>query len=164
MTDVLIHSQPSKVSWWARLKRNPKRLMLYISLLLFLLSLTQPAFYIDKKEYDAWASSIGLVVFGWAGALAGGAGLAWLANPFIFVSWILFKKKIILAALFSIIASGFAISFLFFDKVLTDEGGGFSNITAYKAGYWLWLLSIVVFACAAVIFCFYKKEISKRKT
>ncbi|MDJ0365268.1 hypothetical protein QMK33_08890 [Hymenobacter sp. H14-R3] len=55
---------------------------------LFVSSLFQQAFYIDRIDYDAWADSKMLVFFGWSAILEGNAiaTLIWLANPLFFIA------------------------------------------------------------------------------
>lgn len=125
--------------------------VLSLSILLFLISLTQPAYYIDGQEYDAWANSFGLLMIGWFGALCGGAGLAWFANPLILLAWILYFKKNLLSVWMAALASGFSASFLCFSKVISSEAPTYSTITERKAGYWLWLTSILIFALLATV-------------
>ena len=119
---------------------------------MFIISLTQPAFYIDRTDYDAWSNSFILLIMGWLGAMVtGGGALAWFANPFILASWIVSSKYSKLSVLFGIVATLFALSFLFTDEVITSEAGTYSKITEYKAGYWLWFCSIVVFTTGMLI-------------
>jgi hypothetical protein len=142
--------------------RNLKIGVLVISCVLFIVSLTQPAFYTSAQEPDGWANSLGLVVFGWSGALGGDAGLAWFANPLIFLSWIFLFGKTKRSVTTSFFAVLFAGSFLLFKDVLTGEDGTYSIITQRKAGYWLWFLSIVVFALGSTFI--YLKEKSLKNT
>jgi len=132
--------------------------ILVFSIMLFLSSLTKPAFYIEREDYDAWSNSLILLGFGWSGALAGGAAIAWFANPLIFLSWVVLFKNIKMSVIASIIATALAISFLFFDKVITSEEPSYSKITAYKAGYWLWLSSIMLFTITTAIISFFDKN------
>ncbi|MEN7549933.1 hypothetical protein AAG747_18555 [Rapidithrix thailandica] len=125
--------------------------VLVASLILFLASLTQPAFYIDREDKGAWSNSIGLVLTGWMGALmGGGSALAWFANPLIFLAWIFTFKYEIVPVILSVIASALALSFLLFDKVISSEAPVYSKITHYKAGYWFWVLSILVYTIGMV--------------
>jgi hypothetical protein len=123
-----------------------RKTALIISIVLFLLSLTQPAYYIGRSDYDGWSNSLELLVFGWSGVLYGGAAIAWLANPLIFLSWIVSFKKPQIALISSLFASFFSASFLFFTKVISSEKPDYCIITDRKAGYWLWLASILFFS------------------
>lgn len=138
-----------------------KIVALILSILLFIISLTQPAFYIDRSDPDGWANSIGLLLIGWTGTLAGGAGLAWLANPLLLFSWIFFFKKPKVSLRLSVIATFFAASFLMFHKILTDEAGNYSTITVRKAGYWFWLSSTSLFSlCSILLYYRYKDTVN----
>lgn len=66
-----------------------KLALVILSFLLFSISLTQPAFYIDRPgNPEAWAESWALVLIGWISLLFGGPVnfLIWLANPLYFLS------------------------------------------------------------------------------
>jgi len=68
----------------------------------------------------------------------------WLANPFLFLSWISFEKYKKASLLLSILATITGLSFLSFDQIMTTEAGHYSNIIEYKLGYWLWISSMVI--------------------
>jgi hypothetical protein len=90
---------------------------------------------------------------------AGGLGYAaWLANPGIAITWILYLRDKQLAALISaIISVGLTLSFLW-----VQEGPfGFKQLDAvpiisYGIGYWLWVASAAILAAgmSADIFLF----------
>jgi hypothetical protein len=136
-----------------------KKIILIISILIFIVSLTQPSYYIDRKDYDAWSNSFLLLIFGWIGAMGGGSGLIWLANPFILISWILSTKNIKTSIIFSIIASILSLSFLLFEMVISSEAPTYSIITEYKLGYWLWTTSMCFFTIGMIFI--YAKNKSK---
>lgn len=142
--------------------KNPKTIALIISIVLFAVSLTQPAYYIDATEHDAWANSFYLLIFGWSGVFAGGAAFAWLANPFILLSWFFLYRRIKAALVLSAIATAFAASFLCFHVIISSEAPTYSVITSRKAGYWLWLLSISWFFISTTII-YYREKISGEK-
>lgn len=125
--------------------------LLLLSMVLFITSLTQEAYYIDRENYDAWADSFGLFWMGWLGVFAGGAGFSWLANPLLITSWIVSfsnaHKKAAIFSFLAVIASG---SFLFFDTIVSSEAPTFSIITERKAGYWLWLSSCIMMAAYSI--------------
>ena len=124
-----------------------KKAYVLLSAMLYLASLTQDAFFINRVDYDAWASSAWLVAVGWAGALlGGGAALVWFANPLLFLSWGLSFFSLKLARWASVYTALLAASFLLFDEIITSEAPTYSTITHYRAGYWLWLASCVVYA------------------
>ena len=121
-----------------------RKYSLIISIILYCLSLTQDAFYIDKNDHDAW-SSLPALILGWLGILFGsGAAFTWLANPVLFLSWFFLFNNIKSALLTSILASIIAASFLLFHEIISDEAGNYSKITHYGAGYWLWLISCLI--------------------
>ena len=97
---------------------------------LFILSLTQPAFYIDRIDYAAWSNSFTLVAMGWLGALmGGGAALAWFANPLLMLSWVLLSNYSKASVYTSSIASVSAISFFTSERVISSEAPTYSIIT-----------------------------------
>jgi hypothetical protein len=131
-----------------------RKIVLTASILLFLTSLTQPAYYIDRSDYDAWSNSLLLVLFGWLGTIMSGfsaSSLAWLANPLLFISWIVFKNKPKRSIYLSFTATALAISFRFSKMVVSSESPSFSEITSYQAGYWLWVLSMAVFFIGSLL-------------
>lgn len=131
--------------------------VLLLSILLYVLSLTQPGF---SDGGGAEGNSFMLPIVGWLGLLAGSAAcIAWLANPLLLISWITLKKHPKTAMLFSLMATLFALSFLFFDTVKTDEGGADHLIEAYYLGYWLWLASCV--CCFGGMLVIYLRNNSK---
>mgnify|MGYP001599587821 CR=1 FL=1 len=82
-----------------------------------------------------------VAISGWAGLLYGGAVLTWLANPLLFTSWLLTRKKIRLSILLSLISSSISLSFLFFETIRGSEIEKYTKIISYELGYWLWLAS-----------------------
>jgi len=139
-----------------------KIVVLVIAILLFVISLTQPAYYINRKDYDGWANSFDLLIFGWSGVLYGGAASAWLANPLIILSWLFFFKERGGSVVTSVLALFFSASFLFFDTVISSEKPDYSIITARKAGYWIWLASIAFFFISATITYYVEKNNNKK--
>ena len=122
--------------------RNADKAFIALSVLLYLASLTQDAYYIDGSNATAWASSWWLVVIGWLGMfIGGGAALAWLANPLLILSWSVLMLSRKIAALTSVVATMSAASFLLFDSVISSEAPTYSKIIYRGPGYWLWLSS-----------------------
>jgi hypothetical protein len=142
--------------------RRLKIIVLSIGILTFVMSLTQPAFYTSATNPAGWANSLGLLVFGWSGTMCGGAGIAWLANPLIFTSWFYLSRKIKVSVITGILAAVFAVSFLLFKNIITDEAGNYSIITDRKAGYWLWLTSIVIFTIGTAVIYYLEKRSAKK--
>ncbi|MDR1959786.1 MAG: hypothetical protein LBQ54_12210 [Planctomycetaceae bacterium] len=110
------------------------------SIILFLLSLIQPAFIVKS---GGMPFGFFLLLFGWLGALMGGVGISWLANPLILVSWVTAGVPR-LSFVLSLLAVLFAASFLMFDEIIINEGGGMGKIIGYYSGYWFWLFSMLV--------------------
>ena len=126
-----------------------KKIFVIISIFIFLISLTQKAFYVDN-EFENSISSIFCLLMGWLGMAGFGAScFVWLANPLLFISWGLILKNKKIALRFSLAACIFSISFLLFKRVLIDEAGSYSKIISYGSGYWLWISSMLIpfFGC-----------------
>lgn len=114
-----------------------KKYIRVTSIVLFAASLTQKCYCTTSNCGD----SLPVLLIGWLGMFSGGATLTWLANPFLFISWILVPKNLKSAMIFSTLAGLFSMGFLMFDAVVDSEAGHVNQIIAYKAGYWLWLSS-----------------------
>lgn len=122
-----------------------KRVFAAIAICLFLASFTQPAFYIDMPEKDAWSNPFGLFFLGWVSLFAGDLTfLIWLANPLFIIAMILFLRNKKKAPLFGLLAVLCAADFLLMHTIVVSEQPAYARITVYKAGYWLWLGSMVV--------------------
>jgi len=129
--------------------------ILTISIILFLISLSQEA-YCTTRNCDAYGLSC--LLMGFIGFFLGGACLTWLANPFLIISWIiLYTKHYKVSLVLSSIAIIIAMSFLFFKEIIVDEAGHYKEITKYGLGYWLWLLSMII-VFLGNIFLLNKKE------
>jgi hypothetical protein len=116
-----------------------------VSVLLFVTSLTQDGFYIDRPNNPrAWAPCIGLLLVGWIAVFNG--VLAWLANPVLAATWFLmsFRSTRGIALGCAVVALGLSLSFLLHREIMTSEAGHYSKITGYGLGYWLWIASIIV--------------------
>lgn len=90
-------------------------------------------------------------LLGWFAMFSGGAGISWIANPLLFISWFTLKKNIQTAVLLSAIATLSSLSFLLFDRIGTSESGHSQQILVYKAGYWIWLSSCATTLVGSVI-------------
>lgn len=124
-----------------------------ISIGVFLFSLTQQSFCTDNfcgtSIMDLFSGAIGIFL--------GGAALTWLANPLILMSWITYKKNPKLSLKCGALAFLISVSFLFFNKIVSDEAGNCRKIISYQLGYWLWVLSaLVMFAGISLSFLFNK--------
>lgn len=111
-----------------------------LSFSLFFASLTQNAFFVGENEESV--GSFGLIAFllGWLNLF--GAGISWLANPLLSLSWAtLMFGNLKKALIFSALALLFSLSFMLFGDIIANEGGGHKPITDYDIGYYLWLSS-----------------------
>ena len=79
-----------------------------------------------------------------------GAMFVWLANPIWLVAVMFFiinkKASLILSATSLLIM----LSFLACSRILSDEAGNYTAITAMGPGYWLWVLSAAVLVIASI--------------
>jgi len=117
--------------------------LLRISVFVFVISLTQDAYFIEGRNPKAWSFSLGLLVFGWLGILYG--YYAWLANPLLLISWLaLSKSYFIVGCIASVGALFFALSFLSYKSIVTSELPEFSRITGYGPAYYLWSASALI--------------------
>ncbi|MDQ1804899.1 hypothetical protein ACNFU2_16010 [Chryseobacterium sp. PTM-20240506] len=106
-----------------------------ISLVIFLISLTQVAVYTQGRETDA----SNCFLLGW---LELENNIAWLANPLLFISWLaLLLKQVKVSVISSLIA--FCLSLFYFSSktIIIDEAGNESAIISFGAGYYLWVTS-----------------------
>jgi len=128
------------------------RIYVATAICLFLVSFTLPAFYVDGPEKDAWSSPVALFSLGWLGlALGYFSCVSWLANPLFIWAVLLFLRNKKIAVLPAILAIVCAISFLFARTIPLGESGNEAKIEEYKAGYWLWLASIILLAAGILI-------------
>jgi hypothetical protein len=131
------------------MNRLYSRLLLAGSVILFVASLTQFAFYVDTP--DAWGDrAFFLLLIGWLGIFSG--ELSWFANPLLAASWVAaFVGEKSVAIVSAIAALILATTFLLRDTLIASEAPTYAKITGYGLGYWLWLLSIglsMLSACA----------------
>jgi hypothetical protein len=130
-----------------------------ISILIFLASLTQTAYCIDR-EADDCVSALMALLLGWL--MPFGGGIAWFANPLLVVAWISIFKNVKRALVLSFVSLLFALYFLFSHTIVSDEAGHKYNIISRNAGYWLWVLSIASFGvCTGGVFLFGGRARSK---
>ncbi len=119
------------------------------SVLLFLGSLTQDAYYLAGDNPEAWSASWGLLLIGWMGVFFG--VFAWLANPLLVLSWLLcLRGKQGAALIVSIAAVLFALSFLLHSTIIASEAPTYRAVTGYGVGYWLWLASMLIMAAGTL--------------
>jgi len=118
-------------------KRNT---IVWISIGFFVFSLTQKCYYTTNNCSD----SIMVFLLGWFAVFSGGAGIAWLANPFLILSWMATKRNSKHALWFCLLALCFSLSFLLFDTITDSESGHQNQIINYKMGYWFWVASAAI--------------------
>jgi hypothetical protein len=128
-----------------------QKIFALISILLFLLSLTQVCFYQrgllkDQADYKGWL----LLLMGWTGLFSG--FWCWLGNPLWINGLILFLSKKYRRGVWS---TGLAIllmlSFTLYRQIPADESGSnYNAITSYGLGYWLWVASGLVLLVANI--------------
>lgn len=128
-----------------------RTVLVAVSGIVFLASLTQDGFYIDRADADAWANCFGLLLVGWLGMFDG--VFAWLANPMLVLAWaaIWFPRLRFASLIGALIALLFALSFLLHHDIMANEAGGRAAITGYGWGYWLWIGSMLVMACGGAV-------------
>jgi hypothetical protein len=117
------------------------KLVLTLSVVAFVAALFQKAFYVGNDP-SGWSGTAALIsgAFGVIGGYP-----AWLANPFLFASWILsLLQKPGWTTICATIAALFALSFLYHKVIIVDEGGTLAKISGYGLGYGLWLSSTVL--------------------
>ena len=112
-----------------------------LSILSFVLAMTQPAFY-ENAVYDKAPNSALLLSIGWMGILVG--YMEWVANPLIFVSWALARQgRFIPGMICALLAVAFIVGFMHRTEMVwpSDAGDRHATIQRYGLGYWGWLTS-----------------------
>ncbi len=126
------------------MNNKEKNILRYISIGLYLISLTQKS-YCTQADCSTWGSGFYALIIGWLGLFVGGAYICWFANPLLIISWIFFKRKNNLSIILSGLSTALCFAFLFFDKIMVDEAGHYGQIIGYRIGYWLWTMSSTIF-------------------
>lgn len=112
------------------------QIVLIVSLLLFIISLTQPAVYTQGNEMHALVCFI----LGWAELF--GDGIAWLANPLFFIAvFFLLIKQVKISTVLSFLAVCMSLYYLSAETITVNEAGHRSPIVSYGPGYYLWMIS-----------------------
>jgi len=120
----------------------------WLSMAIFAVCLTQDGYYIAGDDARAWSPAIGLFFLGWMGMAD--HGIAWIANPLMVLAWYFASNsKAGRAFVCSALALPIMTSFLLVKNILSDEGGGMSQVTGYGLGFWLWMVSAAVMAMGA---------------
>lgn len=130
-----------------------QKAVILLSCSLYAFSLFQPAFYIDRVDYDGWADSKLLALFGWSSILGGNAigTFIWLANPLFFSAIIYLLKRKSAGLYLSLMASLLALSFSLLDSIVSSEAGQISKITSLENGYYLWVSSMITLAVGTML-------------
>lgn len=126
--------------------------LLILSVLLYLVSLSQDAFYIDRPDdHAAWSPGLVLLLTGWLAVFDG--QIAWLANPCLLFAWVFVMIRPLrwTALVCALASTAFALSFLLYRDILANEAGHRADITGYAIGYGLWVASCVVMVVAGII-------------
>jgi hypothetical protein len=132
----------------SRKHQNLNSFFLILSIILFLFSLAMPGFNFYKED-EFFRLSGGndlhpgllLLIFGWYGLF--GASAAWLANPLGLIAIIAFRRKNYGKSFsFSAVAFFLALSSIFLEEILIDEGGGVISIYSMGIGFYFWISSI----------------------
>ena len=143
---------------------------------LFLLALTQPCYCTNDC-----VNSVFVWLLGWLGLMVElgamadgmadffnhnapflspsfGASITWLANPLLGLGWVLLEKRPQGTMGASLLAAVLSLSFLLFDRVMGDEAGNYYQITAYRAGYWLWTSSCLTLLAGSALLTYTRRR------
>jgi hypothetical protein len=127
------------------LKLNNKVALL--SLLIFILSLFFNAFKVKDLGEIRDYKSIEVFLSGPISFLGGGIFefLIWTANIWFFTSILCIYRKYYLSAILTgFIGLCISGSFLFWKEILAAENGRMGEIYSFEAGYFLWIISILL--------------------
>lgn len=137
-----------------------KKYTLLISLLVFIISLTQTA--ITYHDYDGQKTHDGGSLFLVGGIVILGGGLkewfVWLANPLYLIALILFFRSKRLSRIFSTVSFLLALYFITFKEILAAEDGRMAQIQSLNTGYWLWVASMAILTIEAFYYFMQKSK------
>ena len=124
-------------------KTNRRNIAIAVwSLAFYLFSLPFPAFYVESGPQPSYFA----LLFGMLSFMCGGQMemVIWFANPLYITALFLlfFRKKA--AVWLSSIAALLAFCFLLLGEIHISESGTPKAITADGAGYYFWLLSMLI--------------------
>jgi len=124
--------------------KSPTHIAIWISVLIFLISLTQVCMVYQYFGIVNYPSYLAFLV-GWTHFGVGGfwEGCIWLANPLYFIGLFLLYKKNDRAFLPFICSSILVLTFLSFETLTMTRSGRIAPIIELKSGYFLWLTSIL---------------------
>jgi len=125
-----------------------KKIVTLFSIGLFIVSLPQDCFCTSSNCVNSFMA----LISGWMGVIGGDiAGIAWFANIFLLLSWIFTLNNVRYAIWTSLLSTLFCLTFLLGKKVIINEAGQSGAITAYKAGFVLWVISSIVMSFGNMI-------------
>lgn len=128
------------------------QIVLIISVVIFIVSLTQNAVYTKNSEMHAFVCFI----LGWADLEV---GKSWLANPLLAISWFfMLIKQIRISIVFSFIACCLALFYLSADTIVVNEAGTKSAIISLGLGYYLWVMSCLSMLIGSIIVLVYPQK------
>lgn len=133
------------------MRHSASRLLLAVSLLLFLACLPLSSFCVAQpgcREWPSWS----LLVFGWVTMFGGWPYVTWLANPLLLLTWVsLALSTRLLSLMFSAAALALGASFALTKQIVTNEGGVPGSIASFEWGYKLWVASMVASVMSALL-------------
>ncbi len=135
-----------------------KLVLLLLCISLFIVSLFLLPFTIEGDNPKPWPIGLWCFLLGWL-TVANGAGISWLANPFLILSWFMFHRNIKTTIWLSAFAVFFCFSFMFFHEVVTNGAGLTKKITGIGIGYYVWLSSsVITFVSTIILLIFQSKQ------
>jgi len=119
--------------------------ILFVSVTIFLASLTQTALTYNDHEGLKTHSALSLLFMGAFAILGGGLleWLIWLANPLYLLALILLLRPNKTSRNVSMMATMLALSFVTWQRILASESGSTAAIKSLNTGYWLWMMSLM---------------------
>lgn len=132
-------------------------LILLVCLILYLSSLPFTAVYAKEHEMSGLACAL----LGWAEM--DGGGIAWIANPLLFIgAFFLLLKQIKISAVLSLIAFGLTFCYLSVGEITVNEAGHKFPITGYGPGYFLWMASCFSLLIGSIILRKFPEKIQEQ--
>jgi hypothetical protein len=119
-----------------------------LSMVLFVACLPLNSFRLRENDYwRGWnALAFGLIGVGPP------TNWIWFANPLLIASWFaIYRHDALQAILCSFASLALGATFLLTRRATVSAEGSSYPVTAYKAGYWLWLASMVTSCCTALL-------------
>jgi hypothetical protein len=156
--------QNNRIDYKIMQKITQKKIIIISSLLIFIISFTQNAISANGYNGIEYYSSLATFLSGGFGVLGGAfyEWLIWLANPIFFVAIYLFVKDKKKSKNLSLLAVIIGLIFTQWKEILANEGGTKIPIVSLDIGYWLWIISFVIFYIGTLIY-FYKGKAELKK-